>query len=341
MTVTELENSLKEQKIMPMYILYGKELYLLENCLKKIKKIFGNLIDGLNYIKIDNSNIDSLISEMQTPPFGYEKKLIIVRSTDLLQKQAKKKSQFINEKIERTTDFIEKNIEEIKLHNVVVFIEDDVEKNKLYKCIENIGVVCAFNQEKVSDLQKRIKFICNSYSVNIDNYTLNYFIESCGTNLQDLINEICKLIEYAGTGGTIKKEDIDVLSIKQFESVIFDLTDSLGQKNVQKSIQVFNNLIYEKEPAQKILITLYNHFKKLYITKLCEKYKLDIAENLKLKQNQMFLVSKYKKQAGYFSEFEIKNILAQFTKLDETYKSGVIDINVGLESVICGYCSKN
>ena len=75
MTVTELENSLKEQKIMPMYILYGKELYLLENCLKKIKKIFGNLIDGLNYIKIDNSNIDSLISEMQTPPFGYEKKI--------------------------------------------------------------------------------------------------------------------------------------------------------------------------------------------------------------------------------------------------------------------------
>ena len=341
MTVVKLENDLKDQKVMPVYILYGKELYLLENCLKKIKKLFGNLVDGLNYIKIDNSNIDSLIPEMQTPPFGYEKKLIIVRNTDLLQKQVKKKSQIINEKIEQIADFIEKNIEEIKMQNVIIFIEEDVEKNKLYKCIENVGVVCAFNQEKVSDLQKRIKFICNSYSVNIDNYALNYFIESCGTNLQDLINEICKLIEYAGTGGTIKKEDIDALSIKQFESVIFDLTDSLGQKNVEKSIQVLNNLIYEKEPVQKILITLYNHFKKIYITKLCEKYKLDIAEYLKLKQNQLFLVSKYKKQAGYFSEFEIKNILEQFTRLDEAYKAGVVDINIGLESVICGYCSKN
>ena len=67
--------------------------------------------------------------------------------------------------------------------------------------------------------------------------------------MQDLINEIRKQIEYAGENGTITKESIDLLAVKQIESVIFDLTDNL-------------------EPIQKILITLYNHFKKLYITKL-------------------------------------------------------------------------
>ena len=156
--------------------------------------------------------------------------------------------------------------------------------------------------------------------------------------MQYLINEIRKLIEYAGKDGTIKKEDIDLLSIKQFESVIFDLTDSLGQKNVSKSLYVLRNLIYSKEPIQKILITLYNHFKKLYIVKLCEKYKQDVSENLKLKPNQLFLVSKYKRQSSYFSEGELRNILFQFVKLDEGYKSGIIDLNIGLESVICGYC---
>lgn len=341
MKVVQLEQNLKDKKLMPVYLLYGKELYLLETCLKKIKKIFGNLVDGLNFIKIDNSNIDNLLSEIQTPPFGYEKKLIIVRDTDLLKKQSKKKSQIVTEKIEKIAEFIEHNIEEITDQNVIVFIEDEIEKNKLYKVIDNIGVICNFEQEKVPDLLKRMKFICTSYSVNIDNYTLNYFIESCGTNLQDLINEIRKLIEYVGSGGTITKEDIDILSIKQFESVIFDLTDSLGQKNVLKAIEVLHNLIYSKEPIQKILITLYNHFKKLYITKLCEIYKSDATENLKLKPNQMFLVSKYKKQAGYFSEQDLKNILEQFTKLDELYKSGVVDLNIGLESVICMYCSKN
>ena len=147
------------------------------------------------------------------------------------------------------------------------------------------------------------------------------------------------MIEYKGKGGQITKEDIDILSIRQFDSVIFDLTDNLGRKNVAKSLEVLGNLIYAKEPIQKILITLYNHFKKLYIVKLCEKYKKDIQENLNLKPNQTFLVSKYKKQAGYFKEDELYNILKQFINLDEKYKDGDIDLNIGIEAVICGYCS--
>ena len=338
MTVNQLEKELKDGNLSSIYLLYGKETYLLENSVKKIKKIFGNLVDGLNYIKIDNSNLDNLIPELQTPAFGFEKKLIIVKDTDLLKKQTKKKAQFIIDKIEKMAMYIVENQETIKEQNILIFIEEDIDKNKLYKEIENTGIICNFELQKLPDIAKRIKYICNAYSVNIDNSTLNYFIESCGTSMQNLINEIRKVIEYAGKDGTIKKEDIDLLSIKQFESVIFDLTDSLGQKNVAKALDVLRNLIYAKEPIQKILITLYNHFKKLYIVKLCEKYKKDISESLKLKSNQMFLVSKYKKQSSYFSEYELKNILSQFVKLDEDYKSGVIDLNIGLESVLCGYC---
>ena len=339
MTVTALEKELKNQNLASIYLLYGKESYLLESSLKKIKKLFGNLQDGLNNIKIDSSNVDMLISELQTPPFGFEKKLIIVKDTDLLKKQGKKKNLVISEKVQKIYTYIEENIDDIKEQNVIVFIEEEVEKNELYKLLEKIGVVCNFEPEKVPDIAKRMKYICNAYNVNIDNYVLNYFIESCGTNLQDLINEIRKLIEYVGKDGTIKKEDIDALSIKQFESVIFDLTDSLGQKNVQKALEVLKNLIYAKEPIQKILITLYNHFKKLYIVKLCEKEKQDILENLKLKPNQTFLVSKYKRQASYFTQHALKNILFKLIELDENYKNGNVDLNIGLESVICGYCS--
>lgn len=339
MTVAQLEKELKEQNLSSMYLLYGKESYLLENSLKKIKKLFGDLKDGLNYIKIDNSNIDSLISELQTPSFGFEKKLIIIKDTDLLKKQGKKKNLVITNQIEKVSSYISENFDDIKEQNVIVFIQEEIDKNALFKNIEKIGIVCNFEPEKAPEIAKRIKYICNAYNVNIDNLTVSYFIESCGTNLQDLINEIRKLIEYVGKDGTIKIDDIDKLSIKQFESVIFDLTDSLGQKNVKKALDVLRNLIYNKEPIQKILITLYNHFKKLYIVKLCEKYKKDVLENLKLKPNQTFLVSKYKKQSGYFSEENLRNILFQFIKLDENYKSGVVDLNIGLEAVICGYCS--
>ena len=338
MNVMELEKSLKEKNLSSIYLLYGKETYLLENTLRKIKKVFGICKEGLNYIKIDNTNVNSLIPELQTPAFGFDKKMIIVKDADVLKKQGKKKNQALSGQVDKITSFIEQNFEYIKDQVVLIFIEDEIEKNNLYKQIEKLGIICNFEQEKLPDLMKRIKYICNAYKVNIDNLALSYFIESCGTNLQDLINEIRKLIEYKGENGTITREDIDLLCIKQFDSVIFELTDSLGQKNVKKSLEVLKNLLYAKEPIQKILITLYNHFKKLYITKLCDKYKSDVVKNLNLKPNQTFLVSKYKRQANYFSEQDLKKILLKFIELDEDYKIGNIDLNIGLESVICGYC---
>ena len=156
--------------------------------------------------------------------------------------------------------------------------------------------------------------------------------------MQDLINEIRKLIEYAGEGGKIEKQDIDKLSIKKIESVIFDLTDNLGKKQVGKALQVLQNLIYAKEPLQKILITLYNHFKKLYLTKLAIDYKKDIAQSLNLKPNEIFLVNKYKTQAGYFQEKELQSILQRLRDLDYNYKIGNIDLQIGLESILCRYC---
>ncbi len=139
--------------------------------------------------------------------------------------------------------------------------------------------------------------------------------------------------------GTIKREDIDKLAIKKIESIIFDLTDNLGKKEILEALKVLNNLIYSKEPIQKILITLYNHFKKIYFTKLAINYNRDLATSIGLKANQIFLVNKYKIQAKYFSEKELKDILQELRNLDYNYKNGNIDLQIGLESILCRYCS--
>ena len=110
--------------------------------------------------------------------------------------------------------------------------------------------------------------------------------------MQNLINEIRKLIEFAGEGGEIKKEDIDKLTIKEIQAVIFDLTDYLGVKNTEKSIEILDNLIYNKEPLQKIIITLYNHFKKIYLTKLAIRYNRNVRRSIRFKAKSSFFKCK-------------------------------------------------
>ncbi len=339
-SIESLENELKNNKLHSLYLLYGEELFLIETQVKKIKKLFGPITKGINFISIDDTNVQELISDIETPAFGYSKKLIIARNTNILKKEGKRKNAEMVKLRERLSEYLEENEQEINEAIVLVFVEDDVDtKQNLYKVIEKQGIVCKVDYQKPIQIEKRILAICNGYKVKIDNSTLKYFIEVCGTNMQDLINEIRKLIEYAGPGGTIKKEDIDLLSTKKLESIIFDLTDSLGKKDTKKALEVLNNLIYNKEPIQKILINLYNHFKKLYFTKLALKYNKDLVTSLNLKPNQTFLTGKYKMQSGYFKENELKEILQKLRDLDYEYKNGLIDLQVGLESILCRYCS--
>lgn len=72
---------------MSVYLFYGEEEYFLENKVKKIKKEFGELIKGINYISLDETNINSIISNLETPAFGYEKKLIVAKDTGLFKKE--------------------------------------------------------------------------------------------------------------------------------------------------------------------------------------------------------------------------------------------------------------
>lgn len=334
---------------MAIYLFYGEETYLLETRVKKIKKEYQQLILGINFIQIDDTNVEELIADLETPAFGFDKKLIIAKNTGIFKKEKKttksdsKKKKVDDIKLplnEKIAKYIQGNLEELKNTVDLVFVEQEVDKNALYQTIEKVGEVKEFALLKLPDLIANIKKITVAYKINIDDATAKYLVECCGTSMQDLINELRKLIEYKGENSNITKQDIDLLCTKQIQAVIFDLTDNLGKKETSKALEVYNGLISNKEPIQKILITLYNHFKKLYIIKIAEKYNEDVATAMNLKPNQLFLVSKYKTQARYFETQELREVLEALIDLDANYKIGLISLEIGLEAILCRYCSK-
>ena len=331
---------------MAIYLFYGEETYLLETKVKRIKKEFTQLIQGINFIQIDDTNAEELISDLETPAFGFDKKLIIAKNTGLFKKEKKtsksdtKKKKNDESKLplyEKIAKYIEKNKDELNESVDLIFVEQEADKNTLYQTIEKVGEVKEFTLLKLPELITNIKKIASAYKVNINDETVKYLIECCGTSMQDLINEIRKLIEYKGENNTITKQDVDLMCTKQIQAVIFDLTDNLGKKETGKALEIYNGLISNKEPIQKILITLYNHFKKLYIIKIAEKYKEDAATAMNLKPNQLFLVGKYKGQARYFETKELREILNALIDLDANYKVGLISLEIGIEDILCRY----
>ena len=268
-SIENLEKELKNGNLEGIYLLYGEELFLLESSLKRIKGSFGELVKGINYILIDDTNIGELISDIETPAFGFEKKLIIARNTNLFAREGKRKNAEVAKMKEKLTEYLQENEKLIKQSVVLVFVEDTADSvQKLYKTIDKIGVVCKFDYQKPLEIAKRIKGICNGYKVLIDDNTIRYFIEVCGTNMQDLINEIRKLIEYAGPNGKIQKEDIDKLSIKKLESIVNELES--GEVALDDAINKYTEAMkLSKECSDKL-------------TEVTEKVNKILADNGKL-----------------------------------------------------------
>ena len=337
MNYTELEKHINSKQFKSIYLFWGEEEYLMSTIIKKIKKNFDELVLGINYVVLDENSVSGLISDIETPAFGFDKKLIIVNDSKLFKKDGRKKTLApIQEKI---LNYFKENTDIINDSVILIFKENEADKNELFTQIEKIGVTCNFTELKPIEIIPRIKKICSAYNVSINDSTINYLIEVSGTNLQNLINEVRKLIEYKEGGNTITNADIDLLAIKQIDAIIFELTDNLALKKIDKSLEILDNLLYQKEPLQKILVTLYNHFKKLYLYSIAIKYNKDPIAVLNLKPNQMFLTNKYKNQVRYFNLKTLREIIEKLADLDYLSKNGKIDLEVGLKSLLCNYCS--
>ena len=166
-----------------IYLLYGEDKFLRDSYLKKIKGSFETLIDGINYIIKDETNYDGLIQDIETIAFGFSNKLIVAKNTGLFKKSVKD-TRFVD-------DFID-YIENSKLSDVcIVFIEEDVQiTSALFKQIEKKGKVLKFSELKPNEVTSKVITIAKQYNVTITLDVASYFVNSCGTNMQEIINEL-------------------------------------------------------------------------------------------------------------------------------------------------------
>lgn len=286
-------------------------------------------MNGINYIVLDKDSIDNLENEIMTYPFGFDKKLIIVKL------EKKEKADKVAENEEKT-DWLSKELEETltDLKDVIVVFYGDFQKrSRIYKLVEKCGECINCEKKKEYELLSWCLKKFKENGITISNTDINYLISLCGTDKLTLNNEIEKLVNYAYESKSIVKEDIDLLCIRTSDVIIFDLTDSLGNKNFKKALNYLNDLIENKEPIQKIVIMIAKHFKSLLVAKVAMMQNKNVMDELATKS--AYASSKYQNQAKSFSLLELKNMIYMLAKLDIDSKTGLIDLKIGLEKVIC------
>ena len=311
-----------------LYLITGEDLFERERELNRIKDKFGEMVKGINFVTLNKETIHLLPGEITTYPFGYTEKLIVVNIVSKSVANLEDTSSSV--KKDWFTEELAEDILNSMDVNTIVFMGDISSRSKLYKFVQKNGKCIECNKPRSKkDIAPWIVSMAKQNGKNISLENASYMLQICGTDKLMLSNEIQKIVDYIGDSIEIQKKDIEAIGIRTLETIIFDLTDAVGSRNLSISLKYLDELLRQKEPIQKILIMVAKHFKALLINKKCVQQNINVSEELNIKFP--FIVNKYKDQCRRFEERELEDMMIQFAKLDRDSKLGKIDLKIGLE----------
>ncbi len=320
----KLKKQIQEKNFSNCYLFYGAESFL-------IKKNITKIIDGLN-LKDDvmnnitfegkESNVTSIVDAFATLPFLSEKRVVIVKNSQLFVKGRS------------DGEVLVKGLKDLPNTTVLIFWEDKVEKNlKTYKAVAKIGEV--YNIEK-ADEKDLISFVQKEFeksNKNIDKKTLIYFLQSISSDMKKILLEINKLINYTN-GTTIEKEDIDLVTSKTLEFKVFTLISAMADKKPIEAFDIYNKLIESKESPLMVLALIGRHIKMLFQTKILLSEKMTSEKISKELGVPSFVVREYIKQSKNFSSKELYEGIEKCLKTDISIKQGLYSDYDGVWNLI-------
>lgn len=302
---------------MDNYLILTNDKITLEDVISKIKNKNNLTNDSVIRFDLQENTVDQVIEELNTYSFLVDKKIVVVSSTETILND--KKSIKDEEKLLKYIDNIN------SLNSLILIASKIDERKKLVKSIKAKFIVVNNN---ISIIDK-IKASLEDY--NMDIKTINYLIKYLNNDNERIINELEKLKMYKLDTKTITIDDINTISIKEFDENIFSLINAINDKNIKKAFEIYNDLIERGEEMLKIVISVTDHFRLLYTVKVLVNDKKSSDTITSMLGIHPYRVKLAIENSYKFSFEELKKYLKQLGNIDINIKTGVSANDYGFD----------
>ena len=316
---------IKANSFKPVYLLYGTEDYLKKQFRDNLKKAITGDGDSMNYSYFEGKAPDSkAVSEIaSTMPFFADRRLVVIENSQLFK---------------TADDMIIDMVKELPDTTVVVFVENEVDKrSRLYKAVKDKGYICELNEQSDNDIMRWVVSLLKKECRTMDNATLQLFLTKTGSSMENISRELEKLICYTMGRTTITSEDVEEVCTTQTTNRIFDMITAISQKNQDKALELYYDLLTLKEPPMRIMYLIARNFNQLLMIKeLTENGNASSAIASKMGK-QGFLVGKLQSQARPFKVVVLRRALEECVSLEEAVKTGRLEDRLAVEMLIVKY----
>jgi DNA polymerase-3 subunit delta len=317
-----ITEDIKNRTFKTVYLLFGTERYLINTYAARLKSAVIPEDDAINFNGFEGKDTDwnEVISLGETMPFFADRRLITIDGSGLFKTSGEASAKMAGW------------VKDIPETTTLIFTENEVDKrNALYKAVAENGLAVEMNGPTENDLKTFIGSRLKKNDLKITENDAQYLLETVGSDMMNLVNEMEKLIGYTLGRDVVTREDIDTVCVRQISGRIFDLTDGIAEKNREKAMHAYAQMIALRERPAGILYRVTSHFNSLLQTKDLVsngKNARDVASVLKIKQ---YPADKYYRQAKRFSKEALAKAVSMGIEYETAFKQGNMDEALAVE----------
>lgn len=299
-----------------IYLIYSLDKEMIEKYLSKLILKESIIDNSVIRYTLNEDNVNDILEECNTMSLFSLKKLVILESTNALSSKGKEITE-----ITKYLDNYNKNV-------ILVFtsLSDKVDtRKKIYKKINEIGKIEYLNKDN-NYLKKLIKEKINDYKMN--DIVIDYFLNKVGSNINNIENELDKLMIYKLDEKEILKGDIDSMCISNMEEEIFALSDAIIKNDNKKALELYNLFITRNYEVTQMIGLIASQFRFLLQIKLLYNKGKSNDEIAKLLEVHPYRVKLAINNCYYYSVESLSSYLNKLFELDKNIKLGLIDKNI-------------
>lgn len=306
------------KEILPAYFIGGEDSYLINYALSLIEKACNITYADFNKIIFDKEgfNATDIVSACEVLPVIDVKRLVIVKD-------------YLGTKNESEKNILLKYLKNPLNSTCLVLIANN-QNNFYLSLVPEIEYVDC-NRLSINVLTKWVASNITNKGYSMDTHTCKTLIEYCNYNLTKIDVELNKLIAYKNQDKLITLKDVETLVSKDEEYIIFELSDALLNKQIDKAHSIISNLYYNKNTPTIVLSYLTGYFRRLLFSAISDFTTKQIADMMNVKE---FAIIKAKEQSKKLTKIKLKKIYDMCLEVEYKIKSGKMDGENAIEFLI-------
>ncbi len=318
-----LKNDIKSGSFAPVYIFFGDDAYLKKHYVDKISQKVCGKDNILDYQVFERDTDLQLVFDAKNQfPMISEKKCILLSDFDYLKASADEYNRLCDLLSDASNDTVL-----ILRFDGVEFDSKNTKAKKLISSAEKCGgKAIDFSFRNASSLVKMIIDGAASRGLTVKPDTARYIVETVGSDINTLRNELNKLCCFL-TKGEITKETVELVCTKSLEASIYDFTREIISCNSSNALRVLDNLFFMRIEPLVILSTVSCAFVDMYRVLAGERSQVPVStvSNDFEYKNRSFLLDKAKRN---LQRIDVKRLSLCFDELliaDKMLKSYLSD----------------